>query len=125
MVIKPGQIFRRNATTPVSTSIPEGAGTELKKLLLKLRLNPAPNCKCNVRMNTMNLNGCDWCEQNIDTITEWLREEAQRANLPFVSTGAKIIIKRAIHNARKKEKHRQKQQTMLQGQTNGVPVSNR
>jgi len=99
----------------VSTSIPEGAGTEVKRLLAKFKLNPAPGCKCNSRMNIMNKNGPDWCEQNIDTIVGWLREEADRANLMFNTIAAKLIVRRAIHNARKKEKYRQKQQAMLKG----------
>lgn len=99
----------------VSMSIRAGVGTELKKLLAKLRLNPKPGCKCNQRILLMNQWGPDKCEENIDTIVGWLRDEAERAELPFSAIGAKLIIKRAIHNARKKEKHRQKQQAVLQG----------
>jgi hypothetical protein len=51
----------------------------------------------------MNQKGVEWCEQNIDTIVGWLREEADRADLPFTAIGAKIIVKRAIRNARKKQ----------------------
>jgi hypothetical protein len=93
----------------------EGPGTELKKLLAKFKITPAANCKCNQHIHEMNQKGVAWCEQNINTIVDWLHEEAQRANLLFTTIGAKILIKRAIHNARKKEKHRQKVQAVLQG----------
>ena len=46
----------------------------------------------------------DWCEQNIDTIVGWLREEAEKRKLPFVAVGAKLLVKRAIAAARKAEK---------------------
>jgi len=93
---------RQSPTTqPVNLS---GPGTELKKLLSKLGLKPAPNCKCNTRMLVMNQMGIDWCKQHIDTIVGWLKEEADRAKLPFTKIGAKIIVKRAISNARKTSK---------------------
>jgi hypothetical protein len=58
-----------------------GPGTELKKLLAAwpLRIVATPNCSCNARAAEMDRKGCDWCEENIDTIIGWLREEARRA----------------------------------------------
>src|SRR5882762_10411810 len=56
-----------------------GAGTELKKLLTKLRLQPAADCECTQHITEMNQRGVSWCEQNINTIIGWLRKEAQRA----------------------------------------------
>lgn len=78
-------------------------GTELKKLLSKLGLKPAANCKCNQHIHEMNYKGIKWCEQNIDTIVDWLHEEADRAKLPFIEFGARIIVKRAIVNAKRKK----------------------
>jgi hypothetical protein len=114
-------------------------GTELNRLLYKFGFKPAPNCKCNQHIAEMNQKGAEWCEQNVDTIVGWLREEAERikrdkqasierlkrinssgeerpsdaamaqlkasANatiVPFTAIGAKILVKRAIHNAKKK-----------------------
>ncbi len=84
-----------------------GAGTELKNLIAKFGLKPGLNCKCGQHIREMDQNGVEWCEQNISTVTEWLREEAQRAKLPFTEIGAKLLIKRAISNARKKQKENQ------------------
>jgi hypothetical protein len=92
----------RGTITPTRIQRPTGGpGTELKKLLLKLGLKAAANCKCNQHVQEMNMKGCNWCSQNIDTIVGWLKEEALRANLPFTNIGAKLLVKRAISNARK------------------------
>ena len=80
---------------------PQGAGTELKKILSKIGLEPAPGCKCNQHIQEMNIRGPAWCRENIETIVGWLAVEAQRAKLPFIATGAKVLIKRAIRKAEK------------------------
>ncbi len=84
-----------------------GAGMELKNLIAKFGLKPGFNCKCGQHIREMDQKGVEWCEQNISTITEWLREEAQRAHLPFTATGARLLIRKAISNARKKQKGEQ------------------
>jgi hypothetical protein len=61
----------------------------------------AGNCKCNTRARYLNSVGADWCEQNIETIVEWLKEEAAARGLPFISTVGRMIVRRAISNARK------------------------
>ncbi len=90
-----------------------GAGTELKNLIAKFGLQPGLNCKCGQHIREMDANGVEWCAENIDTITGWLREEAQRASLPFTEIGAKLLIKRAIRNARKKQKGEQEMTVKL------------
>ena len=86
---------------PPPPEITEGPGTELKKLLSKIGINAHPDCSCNQRARIMNENGIDWCEQNIETICDWMAEESAKRNLPFVRTGAKIIINLAIRRAKK------------------------
>jgi len=49
----------------------------------------------------MDTNGIEWCENNIDTIVGWLKEEATKRKLPFVDMAGRILVKRAIKNARK------------------------
>lgn len=95
------------AAMTLTESVPEqGPGTELKALLKIVGIEASPGCSCNARANFMNLQGCDWCEQNIDEITTWLREEANSRGLPFFQYGASLIVKRAIKLARKKESKR-------------------
>jgi hypothetical protein len=78
-----------------------GVGTELKKLLSKIGITATPNCSCNKRAALMDINGTQWCEDNIDIIVGWLKEEANKRKLPFIDMAGKILVKRAISNARK------------------------
>jgi hypothetical protein len=78
-----------------------GPGTELKKVLKLFGIEATPNCSCNRYAATMNINGCEWCKDNIETILDWLKGEADRRKLPFIRTGARLIVKRAIKNAEK------------------------
>lgn len=77
-------------------------GQELKKLLRKIGIVASPNCECNKRAKFMDTQGVQWCEDNIDTIVEWLKEEAEKRKLPFVQFAAKILVKKAIYNAKRK-----------------------
>ena len=45
--------------------------------------------------------GCDKCEERIDEIVGWLREEATKRRLPFIDAVGRMIVKRAIKIARK------------------------
>lgn len=78
-----------------------GPGTELKKLLKKIGITASPDCSCNARARTMDERGIEWCEANIDEIVGWLREEATKRGLPFVDMAGRMLVKRAIKNAKK------------------------
>ena len=80
-----------------------GPGTELKKLLSRVGITATPNCSCNARARTMDERGCDWCEANLDEIVGWLREEAAKRGLPFVDVAGRMLVRRAIKNARRQE----------------------
>ena len=86
-----------------------GPGTELKKLLARVGITASPTCSCNARARTMDANGCEWCEANIGQIVGWLREEATKRGLPFVDMAGRVLVKRAISNARKAEARRAKE----------------
>jgi hypothetical protein len=83
---------------PLATS---GPGGQLKKLLKRIGITAAPNCSCNAHARRMDEMGCDWCAANVPTITEWMRGEAAKRKMPFIATLARLMVKRAIHNARK------------------------
>lgn len=83
-----------------------GPGTELKKLLARVGITATPTCSCNARARTMDANGCEWCEANIGQIVGWLREEATKRGLPFVDMAGRVLVKRAISNARTAEARR-------------------
>jgi hypothetical protein len=78
-----------------------GPGTELKKLLAKVGITATPDCACNARAAEMDRQGVEWCEANLDTIVGWLREQAQARGLPFLDLAGRLLVRRAISNARK------------------------
>lgn len=80
-----------------------GPGTELKRLLKRFFIDASGACKCNQRAALMDEQGSDWCEENIDVIVGWLREEANHRHLPFMDAAGRLLVRRAIINARKKE----------------------
>ena len=88
---------------PESQPVPPGPGTHLKKLLGRIGIKATPNCSCNAKARTMDAKGCDWCEEHVDQIVGWLREEAGKRRLPFVDAIGRVLVKRAISNARKEQ----------------------
>jgi hypothetical protein len=40
-------------------------------------------------------------EANIDTVVGWLREEATKRGLPFLDAAGRMLVRRAIRNARR------------------------
>jgi hypothetical protein len=79
----------------------ERVGHHLSLLLKKLSIRHSAGCKCKAKEKYLNNAGANWCEQNIETIVEWLKEEASARGLPFFSTIARMLVRRAIANARK------------------------
>jgi hypothetical protein len=83
-----------------------GPGTELKKLLAKIGIHATPHCTCNARAMLMDQNEAKepgWCEANVDTIVGWLREEAGKRGLPFLDAAGRLLVRRAISNARREQ----------------------
>jgi hypothetical protein len=78
-----------------------GPGTELKKLLGRVGITASPDCACNARAAEMDRQGVEWCEANIDTIVGWLREQAEARGLPFLDLAGRMLVRRAISNARR------------------------
>lgn len=80
---------------------PNGPGTTLSKMIKSLGIVMSDSCSCRRHALEMNAKGNDWCEQNIDTIVGWLKEEANRRGLPFVDMIGKLMVGRAIKKSRK------------------------
>ena len=81
-------------------------GTELKKLIAgwPFYLTTTADCPCNARAAEMDQREQEtpgWCENNIDTIVGWLREQATARGLPFLDAAGRLLVRRAIRNARK------------------------
>lgn len=82
-----------------------GPGTELKKKLSWFAAFAGKDCKCNKHARKMDQMGCDWCEANLETIVEWLRDAHSHMPLPmrvipFVPEIVRGKIREAIDMAR-------------------------
>lgn len=80
---------------------PNHPGTVLSKMIKSVGIFMTDSCSCRKHALEMNEKGNDWCEQNIDTIVGWLREEATKRKLPFVDAIGKLMVNRAIKKSRK------------------------
>jgi hypothetical protein len=75
----------------------------LKTLLAgwPFRFDTTRDCPCEPHALQMDAWGPDDCERQIDTIIEWLREEAVRRGLPFTDMIGRMLVRRAIARSRK------------------------
>jgi len=89
------------APPPVEALPTHGPGTELKALLARIGITASPDCSCNARAAEMDRQGVEWCEANLDTIVGWLREQAEARGLPFLDLAGRLLVRRAIANARR------------------------
>ena len=94
-----------HASYPRRSRIPQ-PGAELKKLLASWPLNITadPQCECMNRAAEMDRNERTtpgWCESNVDTIVGWMRAEANERGLPFLDVAGRMLVRRAIRNARR------------------------
>lgn len=89
---------------PKPSGDPTGPGTELKALLSKIGIKSSPTCSCNKRAKIMDEKGCAWCEENIQEIVGWLKEEhaKRKSIIPFIPLAVEQVVKLAIRRARKK-----------------------
>jgi hypothetical protein len=95
------QLLQAAGVAVAKPPITKGPGAELKKLLAKIGIHAAPGCSCNQRAAMMDARGVAWCEANTDEIVGWLREEATKRGLPFVDIAGRLLVRRAIANARR------------------------
>jgi hypothetical protein len=83
-----------------------GPGSLLKKTLAgwPFFLSSSNDCSCDSRARHMDVKEYHypgWCEENIDTVVGWLREEATKRGLPFLDAAGRLLVRRAIRNARR------------------------
>lgn len=105
--VEPYEAWLARTKTAVANNlamVTSGPGTELKKLLAKVGITATPTCSCNARARAMDENEArepGWCEAHLDEIVGWLREEAEKRKLPFLDMAGRVLVRRAIKNARK------------------------
>jgi hypothetical protein len=78
-----------------------GPGTELKKLLARLGIVASPGCSCNSMAARMDAAGPDGSEAMLGDILAVMQAEAAKRGLPWIETAARLLVKKAIRNARK------------------------
>jgi hypothetical protein len=78
---------------------PRGSGTAMKGMLKRIGITSSPTCRCNARARDMDAKGLQWVRDNIDTVSGWLREEADKRKLPYVDLAGKTLIRLAIRTA--------------------------
>jgi len=80
-----------------------GPGTELSRLLKRLGIEPTPTCQCRAKAAQMDAWGPDECSkpERIDEVVKVMREEAAARGLPFLDVAGRMLVRRAISNARK------------------------
>lgn len=95
------QTFLQNLFPKTLESDPNGPGSVLSGMIATLGIKAAPNCSCKRHAIEMNEKGPDWCEQNMDTILSWLKQESSKRKLPFVESVARLVVQRAIKTSRR------------------------
>jgi len=85
---------------PLPTS---GPGTELSKLLKRFGIEPTPTCACRAKAAEMDAWGADECEkpERIAEVVGVMRAEAEARGLPFLDVAGRLLVRRAIANARR------------------------
>jgi hypothetical protein len=80
-----------------------GPGTELSNLLKKFGIEPTPTCACRAKAAQMDAWGCDEASkpERIDEVVAVMRAEAQARGLPFLDAAGRLLVRRAIANARR------------------------
>lgn len=80
-----------------------GPGTELSRLLKRFGISPTPTCRCREKQQQMDAWGPDECSrpERIDEVVAVMREEAAARGLPFLDAAGRLLVRRAVANARK------------------------
>jgi hypothetical protein len=94
---------RASRLQPPSGTVSRGPGTELSGLLKRIGIEPTPTCSCRAKAAQMDAWGPDECSkpERIEEVVAVMREEAAARGLPFIDAVGRMLVKRAIHNARK------------------------
>lgn len=74
----------------------DGPGTELKKILDSLGIEPKNNCQCAARQQEMDNRGIEGCRQTREEILGWLREGYDQATLTQKLRGGANALVRGL-----------------------------
>jgi hypothetical protein len=103
------QVALGSAVTLVDDGAEGGPGTELRRLLHTIGIQPkGKSCQCNAHALEMDRKGVEWCQENLESIIDWLEVEAKKRPLLgmlFSRLAARQMVTLAISRARKKRTH--------------------
>jgi len=96
-----GVPHRRSSASPAPPT--HGPGTELSKLLKRFGISPTPTWACRAKAAEMDAWGCDEASrpERIDEVVAVMRSEATARGLPFLDVAGRMLVRRAIANARR------------------------
>jgi hypothetical protein len=100
------EFYPRVSRLPEQPAQPaHGPGTELSKLLKRFGIEPTPTCACRAKAAEMDRWGPDECSrpERIDEVVAVMRAEAEARGLPFLDVAGRLLVRRAIKNARKNQ----------------------
>lgn len=75
---------------------PHGPGTELKRILAKLGVNPSPSCDCNAKAKQMDAWGIEGCKQRREDIAKELGDNAPRWGWQDKVKAAALAVKTGL-----------------------------
>lgn len=88
-------------------------GTELRRIIeaLPIEIQQSEGCGCSDMEAKMNGMGPEWCQSpdGMNEIVSQLRKAAVDRGLPFLDAVGRVLVRRAIANARRKEQARAKE----------------
>jgi hypothetical protein len=100
--------FARNCFQSLAVASPpstptNGPGTELSRLLKRIGIEPTPTCACRAKAAEMDAWGCDEASkpERIEEVVAVMRAEAAARGLPFLDIAGRMLVRRAIQNARR------------------------
>jgi hypothetical protein len=72
-------------------------------LLKRFGIKPMPTCACRTKAAEMDAWGSDEASrpERIEEVVAVMRAEAEARGLPFIDAVGRMLVKRAIHNARR------------------------
>jgi len=79
---------------------PNGPGSILSGMFSVIGIKSTPTCSCRKHAIEMNTKGNTWCENNIETIIGWLKEESIKRKIPFIESLAKMVVNKAIKKSK-------------------------
>lgn len=93
----------RNPNATNAMPLTRGPGTELSRLLKRFGINPTPTCQCRAKARQMDAWGPDECAkpERIAEVVAVMRAEAKSRGVPFLDIAGRMLIRRAIANARR------------------------